>query len=174
MSATGLETLRVLLVDDNPHMRAIVGAILHGLGVRDILEARDGQQAMEQLQMGPCDLAVVDFLMSPVDGVHFTRMIRTSQQSPNVYLPIIMMTGHSERSRVMEARDAGVTEFVVKPLTAQALLARVTAVIQRPRPFVRTASYFGPDRRRRTDPAYEGPFRRQGEKDFAQDDAFAL
>ena len=161
--SSGFDSLCVLLVDDNPNMRAIVGAVLHGIGIRSIVEAREGAHAMELLRHQPADFAMVDFLMQPVDGVHFTRMIRTSSDSPNVYLPIIMMTGHSERSRVMEARDAGVTEFVVKPLTAAALVARVNAIIHRPRPFIRTPGYFGPDRRRRSDPDFAGPFRRQGE-----------
>ncbi|MDO9079054.1 MAG: response regulator, partial [Brevundimonas sp.] len=78
----------------------------------------------------------------------------------NPYLPIIMRTGHSEKSRVYEARDAGVTEFVVKPITAKAILDRIQAVIFKPRPFVKTDGYFGPDRRRSTAPNYKGPMRR--------------
>ena len=157
---TGLEALRILLVDDNPHMRAIVFAMLHGLGIKELHEARDGEHALERLRRNPVDLALVDFMMRPIDGVHFTREVRNSPHSPDIYLPIIMMTGHSERSRVEEARDAGVTEFVVKPLTLRALIGRLEAVIQRPRPFVRTDSYFGPDRRRRLDPDHPGPWRR--------------
>lgn len=156
----GLQALRLLLVDDNPHMRAIVFAMLHGLGVTELREARNGEQAFEVMRREPADLVLVDFLMQPVDGVDFTRRIRNSPDSPDIYLPIIMMTGHSEKSRVEEARDAGVTEFVVKPLTARALVGRINAVIQRPRPFVRTRAYFGPDRRRRVDPAHAGPWRR--------------
>jgi DNA-binding response OmpR family regulator len=83
-------------------------------------------------------------------------------------LPIIMMTGHSEKSRVVEARDAGVTEFVAKPLTAKAVLERIQAVIYRPRPFVRTATYFGPGRRRRDDPTFAGPWRRSTDADRAE------
>jgi DNA-binding response OmpR family regulator len=98
--------------------------------------------------------------MFPLDGVEFTRMVRNAPDSRNPYLPIIMMTGHSERYRVMDARDAGVTEFVAKPLTAKAVLERIHAVIYRPRPFVRTAEYFGPDRRRKDDPGFAGPWRR--------------
>ena len=71
-----------------------------------------------------------------------------------------MMTGHVERSRVEQARDAGVNEFILKPLTPTALVSRLEAVLQRPRAFVRLPSYFGPDRRRRDDPAYRGPRRR--------------
>ena len=156
----GFESLRVLLVDDNQHMRAIVTTVLAGVGVKHVRETRDGSEALDALRDWPADLAIVDFQMFPLDGVEFTRMVRNAPDSKNPYLPIIMMTGHSEKSRVMEARDAGVTEFVAKPLTAKAVLDRMQAVIYHPRPFVRTATYFGPDRRRRADPDYTGPRRR--------------
>src|SRR3954469_5524747 len=159
MSA-GLESLRVLLVDDNQHMRAIVVTVLGGIGVTQIRETRDGSEALEALRDWPADLAIVDFQMFPLDGVEFTRMVRNSPDSRNPYLPIIMMTGHSERTRVEEARDAGVTEFVAKPLTAKAVLERINAVIYRPRAFIRTEAYFGPDRRRRETPDFPGPWRR--------------
>ena len=158
--SSGLESLRVLLVDDNQHMRAIVMTVLHGVGLTFIREARDGSEALETLRDWQADLAIVDFQMFPLDGVEFTRLLRNAPDSVNVYLPIIMMTGHSERSRVVEARDAGVTEFVAKPVTAKSVLDRMQAVIYHPRPFVRSNSYFGPDRRRRQDPAYTGPWRR--------------
>jgi CheY-like chemotaxis protein len=158
--SSGLESLRVLLVDDNQHMRAIVLTVLLGVGVTQVRETRDGAEALATLRDWPADLAIVDFQMFPLDGVEFTRMVRNAPDSRNPYLPIIMMTGHSERSRVYEARDAGVTEFVAKPVTAKALLERIHAVIYRPRAFVRTADYFGPDRRRRDDPNFTGPWRR--------------
>jgi CheY-like chemotaxis protein len=157
---TGFESLRVLLADDNQHMRAIVTTVLAGVGVKHVRDARDGTEGLKVLREWPADLAIVDFQMFPMDGVEFTRAVRNAPDSKNPYLPIIMMTGHSERSRVMDARDAGVTEFVVKPLTAKAVLDRIQAVIYHPRPFVRTSSYFGPDRRRRDDPGYFGPKRR--------------
>ena len=158
MSAFG--ALQILLADDNQHMRAITATILNSAGFRRIREVRDGAEAMEALRDWPADLAIVDFNMAPLDGVEFTRLIRNSADSPNPYLPIIMMTGHSEKSRVQEARDAGVTEFVVKPITARAILERMQAVILRPRAFVKADSYFGPDRRRQNPVNYKGPFRR--------------
>ena len=167
--ATGLEALSVLLADDNPHMREIVGVLLNNYGIKQIRAVHDGGQALEMLHVWQPDLAIVDFKMEPVDGVEFTRFVRNSADSRNPYLPIIMMTGHSARSRVYEARDSGVTEFVVKPVNARTLLDRIMAVIYRPRPFVRTKTYFGPDRRRRADPAFNGPFRRasdQGDEDL--------
>lgn len=155
-----LEALQVLLVDDNQHMRAIASTILKSAGVRRIHEVDDGAQALQALRTLPVDLAIVDFNMFPLDGVAFTRMVRNSPDSANPYLPIIMMTGHSERTRVQEARDAGVTEFVVKPVTAKAMLDRIHAVIFHPRPFVKSDDYFGPCRRRKTASSYAGPWRR--------------
>ncbi len=153
-------SLKILLVEDNQHMRSIVGAILKGSGIRNVREARDGAEALDMLRQYPADIALVDFNMDPIDGVEFTKMLRNASDSANPYLPIVMITGHSERSRVIQARDAGVNEFVVKPLTARALLGRIDSVIMRPRPFIRCRTYFGPDRRRNTDKAYAGPFRR--------------
>ncbi|SFS83223.1 response regulator [Brevundimonas viscosa] len=161
---SSLSALHVLLVDDNQHMRTIASAVLKSAGVGTVREAADGGSALEILREYPIDLAIVDFNMFPLDGVEFTRLVRNSADSPNPYLPIIMMTGHSARSRVYEARDAGVTEFVVKPITAKAVLDRIQAVIFHTRPFVRTESYFGPDRRRVQKPDYKGPRRRASDQ----------
>ena len=157
---SALHSLQVLLVDDNQHMRAIVAAILKGAGIGRTYEVADGSEALRVLRERSIDLAIVDFNMFPLDGVEFTRLVRNSPDSANPYLPIIMMTGHSEKHRVYEARDAGVTEFVVKPITAKAVFDRIQAVIMRPRPFVKTDDYFGPDRRRTHSANYKGQRRR--------------
>ena len=161
---SSLSALQVLLVDDNQHMRTIASAVLKSAGVGTVREAADGGAALEMLREYAVDLAIVDFNMFPLDGVEFTRLVRNSPDSPNPYLPIIMMTGHSEKSRVYEARDAGVTEFVVKPITAKAILDRIQAVIFHARPYVKTEGYFGPDRRRVERPDYNGPRRRKADE----------
>jgi CheY-like chemotaxis protein len=165
---SSLNALQVLLVDDNQHMRAITSAILQSAGIRRIREVADGGAALDAMRDQAIDLAIVDFNMFPLDGVEFTRLVRNSPDSANPYLPIIMMTGHSEKSRVTEARDAGVTEFVVKPITAKAILERINAVIFRPRPFVKSEGYFGPDRRRTEARNYKGPFRRATDAQTAE------
>ena len=161
---SSLAALQVLLVDDNQHMRAITSAVLQSAGIRKVREATDGAAALEVLREHSVDLVIVDFNMFPLDGVEFTRLVRNSPDSDNPYLPIIMMTGHSEKSRVYEARDAGVTEFVVKPITAKAILDRIQAVIFKPRPYVKTDGYFGPDRRRMSGADYTGPRRRSTDR----------
>lgn len=157
---TSLAALQILLVDDNPHMRTIASAVLKSAGIRKVLEAGDGGAALQVLRDHTVDLVIVDYNMFPLDGVEFTRLVRNSPDSANPYLPIIMMTGHSGKQRVYEARDAGVTEFIVKPITAKAVLDRIQSVIWKPRAFVKTDGYFGPDRRRVTPPGFRGPYRR--------------
>jgi DNA-binding response OmpR family regulator len=92
-------------------------------------------------------------------------MIRQPGANANPFVPIIMLTGHSEKRRVTAARDAGVTEFLAKPLSAKALYERIVNVVVNPRPFVKTRTYFGPDRRRNAGAGtYAGPERRKGGK----------
>jgi len=155
-----LGTLHLLLVDDNANMRSIVAAMLKSIGIGRLSEAEDGTQALEILREQAIDIAIVDFRMQPMDGVQFTRSIRWDEDSPNPYLPIVMMTGHSELFRVTDARDAGVNEFVAKPVMIQALMKRLEAIILRPRLFVRSDDFFGPDRRRTHRLDHDGPFRR--------------
>lgn len=144
----GLNSLHVLVVDDNPHMRSIVVAILRGVGIGIVKEASDGADAMEVMRAGVPDIVIVDLNMFPIDGLEFTQMIRTAEDSPFPFVPIIMMTGHTERTKVTAARDSGVNELVAKPISAKTLLDRIVAVIDRPRSFVKTSTYTGPCRRR--------------------------
>ncbi|MEY3235033.1 response regulator [Aquidulcibacter sp.] len=150
-----------MIVDDNQHMRGILKELLRAAGVSEIKEASDPVEAFEYMKASAVDLLLVDLAMPLIDGVEFTKMIRTSEDSPNPFLPIIMITGHSERSRVNAARDAGVNEFLVKPVTAKSLMERLTLIVNKPRNFVKSKLYFGPDRRRRRDPNYGGSERRK-------------
>jgi two-component system, chemotaxis family, chemotaxis protein CheY len=158
--ATGYGALKILVIDDNQHMRSIIKAILKGVGVAHPREAHDGAEGLDILRQYPADIALVDFTMQHLDGVEFARLLRNSKDSHNPYLPIIMISGHSTREKVLQARDAGVNEFVTKPLTARGLLARLQHVVLHPRPFIRNKSYFGPDRRRSNPAMYDGPYRR--------------
>ena len=159
----GMGAVQVLVVDDNEHMRTILLAMLRGLGCQQLREAREGGEALEVLQGFPADFAIVDYRMAPMDGLTFARRVR-SEESNCRNLPIIMLTGHSEASRVAEARDAGVNEFLAKPLSASLLVQRLGSLMSNERPFVQTASYYGPCRRRRADPYYNGPMRRESDK----------
>ena len=160
-SGLNIERINFLVVDDNRHMRSLVKTILHALGSKNISEAEDGADAFREMRTFPADIIICDWNMEPLDGLDFVRLIRTGGDSPNPFVPVIMLTGHTEMNRVAEARDAGVNEFLAKPISAKALYSRIREVIQKPRPFVRTRMFFGPDRRRRQDPNYKGTERRK-------------
>lgn len=152
--------LRFLIVDDNNHMRRIIRALLHGFGVREAYEAEDGAAGLEAFSSFSPDIVITDWAMPIFDGIELTRMIRQPETSTNPYVPIIMVTGHAEKRRVTEARDAGVTEFLVKPISAKALYQRIVSVVMLPRPFIKTSTYFGPCRRRTISANYGGTERR--------------
>lgn len=155
-----LESVSALILDDNAHMRGLVRVILTSFGVRRIEESSDCNDALAHVAGGDIDIAFVDFKLGGQNGLTFCRKIRLDPDSPNRYLPIVMVTAYSERGRVIDAINAGVDEFLVKPVRAVDVANRVNAVIERRRPFIQTDAYFGPDRRRRDDPRHRGPWRR--------------
>jgi two-component system chemotaxis response regulator CheY len=160
MSAGAFDHLKILIVEDNQHMRALLRGLLNSVGIREIVEANNGASALDALREKKCDLILSDLSMAPMNGLEFSRKVRTGDHSPNPFVPIIMITGHTEKHRVEEARDAGVTEFLAKPITAHSLFSRIAEIVERPRAFVRCEAYFGPDRRRKTLDSYAGPWRR--------------
>ncbi|MEO5337028.1 MAG: response regulator [Magnetospirillum sp. WYHS-4] len=164
-----LEKLRFLIIDDDPHMRDLVANILRSIGVNLISEAADGADALVVMRATPPDIVICDWMMAPVDGIEFVRILRTAPDSPNAFVPVIMLSGFTELHRVMEARDAGVTEFLAKPVSATTLYGRICSVIEKPRQFVQAARYRGPDRRRRRDPFQAGVARRQEDQTVAEE-----
>jgi two-component system, chemotaxis family, chemotaxis protein CheY len=154
------DRLTVLVVDDNLHMRAIIKALLRAFNITNIVEAGDGAEALDLLNTREIDLIIADYSMPILDGIEFVSMVRTSSDSKNPFVPIIMVSGHSSHRSISRARDTGVTEFMVKPITAKGLHDRIVSIVERPRGFVRAGGYFGPDRRRKNPKSYAGPFRR--------------
>lgn len=164
MVSIDFNRLRFLVIDDNAHMRRIVRTLLHGFGAREVYEAEDGATGLDAFNHNVPDIIIADWAMPVFDGIELTQMIRQPGGNANPFAAIIMMTGHSEKHCVTAARDAGVTEFLVKPVSAKALYQRILTIVARPRDFIKTATYFGPDRRRSVNPNYTGPERRKGAK----------
>ena len=175
MANLDLSSIRALVVDDNVYMRKIVRTLLVGLGIRTIDEAEDGAVALDKFTSHDPDIIITDWVMPILDGIELTRLIRNPKSKYNCYVPIIMLTGHSEKWRIIEARDAGVTEFLSKPVSAKSLYLRIASCIANPRPFVNKKGYFGPDRRRFKFPNFSGKERRAGNagEDFTKVDVEA-
>lgn len=160
VSTVSLERLSILLVEDNLYIRDILESVLKQLGFGWVATARNGQEAIEFLQIAGktsgqaaglmnVDMILCDLLMSPINGLLLLRWVRMQKESANRFIPFIMISGAADKEYVEAARDLGVTEFVAKPFSAQSILDRVMKVIEHPRQFVTCSSYFGPDRRRK-------------------------
>jgi len=139
--------LRFLVIDDNPHMRRILRTLLHGFGAREVHEAEDGASGLEAFSNHGPDIIITDWKMPIFNGVELIQMIRQPDTNFNPFVPIIMLTGYTERRHVMAARNAGVTEVLSKPISANALYRRIASIVSQPRRFVRTPNYFGPEHR---------------------------
>ena len=157
------DRLSVLIVEDTVPMQKLVSSVLDTLGVGSIMKADDGTTGFEAFCKHNPDIVIADWHMVPTSGIEMVKQIRRDPLSPNKTVPIIMMTGYSALPRVSEARDTGATEFLVKPFSANDLARRIAYVINKPRDFIETPDYFGPDRRRRVLEDYTGPFRRSSD-----------
>lgn len=155
-----LDLLKILIVDDIRHTRVLLTEILRAMGIQQIYEASDGAEGLQVMRAHNIDIVLTDLAMEPLDGIDFVRLLRNSPDSPNPMVPVLMITGHSTLRRIHEARDVGVNEFMAKPITARGVIGRLQQIIDHPRPFIRTDDYFGPDRRRKSDPEHPGPWRR--------------
>jgi len=143
-----LNAVTVLVVDDNQYMRKVVRNILVSLGVKNILEAPDGTSGLDAIRMFAPDLVILDWEMPMLNGAEVVRIVRAPGVFPVPDVPIIMLTGHVERWRVLEATRLGVNEFLKKPVSGTALLDRMITILTRPRPMVRLGDYYGPEPRK--------------------------
>lgn len=148
-SSGKLSSVSVLVVDDDYNLAQITRSILSQLGFGQVHLAYNGQQALALLRQKQVDLIISDWEMDSMNGLEFVREVRRIPFGTIRFVPVIMLTGHAERKDVETARDAGVSEFVVKPFSAKALSDKIVLVIDRPRRFVSSSSYNGPDRRRK-------------------------
>lgn len=154
------KNITVLVVESTRAMFDLTRAVLQTFGVNQVYSAYGSDEGYDTYCRVNPDLIIIDWLDDPDNGLELTRRIRTEERSPNPFIPIIMMTGYSQKRRVLQARDSGITEFLVKPFTAKALYLKIEQLVERPRHFVSTESYFGPDRRRKSENEFTGPDRR--------------
>lgn len=143
-----IEALKVLVVDDDHFMRKVVRTMLSAIGVRTVFEASDGLAGLQAIRDNSPDLVIVDWEMPKVDGPQFVRIIRSPGAFPMPDIPIIILTGHGDRWRVIEAARVGVHEYLLKPVSTKALLDRVLSVLTKPRAMVSMEGYYGPEPRK--------------------------
>ena len=144
MNPDWLKDVRILLVDDNQYMIRILQVLVQAFGARNIMAATDAVQALEALKSRSVDLILLDQMMPVLTGTEFTKLLRRSSDSPNQFVPIIMVTAHTEQRVINEARDSGVNAVLRKPISARELCVRIRTVVCEDRPFIRSGDYIGP------------------------------
>lgn len=151
--AKELRDVRVVVVDDDRRIATLVRSVLLGLGFQHVELLHNGQDAIAHLDRQQVDLVICDWQMEPVSGIDLVQYMRRENQTHNRVVPVVMLSGNSEKPQVEIARDAGVTEYVIKPFTARSLCSRIIAVIENPRSFIIAPEFAGHNRRRKTRPA---------------------
>lgn len=163
-----LKNLHILIVEDIAPIRELTAAVLKEQGVGTISYAADGESGYESFCRLRPDIILTDWVMPTLDGLEMTKRIRTSSDSPDKTVPIIMMTGFGSPYKISKARDAGVTEFLVKPFSAGDVSKRILKIIKSPRDFIITPNFAGPDRRRKDDDTDESANKRVDPEGYAE------
>jgi len=167
---TKFENATVLVVEDNALVRRLLTAVLRAIGVGRVVAAANGQEAIrvmravaaraageEEPDLGGAeddaperiDAVLSDWVMHPGDGTALLRWIRRHENSPNRFVPFLMVSAYADPDRVRKARDLGVTAFIAKPFTADTVARYLSTALSDARRFVEVGEYFGPDRRKR-------------------------
>lgn len=149
-----------VVVADEAYMAALTGGMLRNLGVRHIVETNDVSSTWNALRREPLGLLLIDDGLGPVDPLTLVRELRADSSAANRHIPVLMTFANADKNRILAARDAGVTEFLKKPLSANVIGLRLMQALENPRPFVESPVYAGPDRRRR-EANVQGPDRRR-------------
>ena len=147
-SAYNLRNLSALVVDDYAPMRTILRGILKEFGIGRVVEAIDGQDAIDELAYLQPDVIFTDYMMEPINGLQLIDAIRHGDTPVDRFVPIVMVSAYTEVKEILAARDSGVSEYLAKPISGKLVYYRLRSIIENPRPFVEADRFFGPDRRR--------------------------
>lgn len=143
-----MEQVKVLVVDDEYYTRKVIRTLLLAMGCTRIYEANDGMTGLQAIRDIEPDVVLLDWEMPRIDGPEFVQRVRSPATFPLPNVPIIMLTGHGERSRVLEAVRLGVHEFLLKPVSSSSLQGRIVSVLTKPRAMVKRGDYYGPEPRK--------------------------
>jgi two-component system, chemotaxis family, chemotaxis protein CheY len=121
--------MRILIVDDFSTMRRIIKNLLRDLGFTNTAEADDGQTALPMLQQGEFDFLVTDWNMPGMEGIELLKRVRADDNLKS--LPVLLVTAEAKKEQIVEAAQAGVNGYIVKPFTAQTLKEKIEKIFER-------------------------------------------
>ena len=125
-------SINLLVVDDMSTMRRILKNVLKQIGFSNLVEAENGQDALNKLKVGDIGLIVSDWNMPVMQGIELLRTVRADAEMK--HLPFLMVTAEAQKENIIEAVQAGVSNYVVKPFTAEALQGKLEKIFARPQP----------------------------------------
>jgi len=156
-----IPAMHILIADSFFEFRQVLRMmLLRDIGVASVEEAKSGKQALAMLKEEDFDLIIADTTMRPMGCIELTTLIRDGVAGIDSTIPVIAVSGQPALSDILSARDAGVNEYLAKPLSAKILELRIRSVLEHPRPYINNAVFIGPDRRRRGDEGFDGSDRR--------------
>lgn len=170
MNSYDLSHLSFLVADENVFTLSVMRKILNAFHAQKIFEAQTAHEAYEYFRLAPIDIIIIDCLPDPIDEISFIHQIRNDGRGPNRDIPILMLTAKCDPFRLAAAREAGATEILTKPLTAQKLYTALQVMIEQSREIVQTADYSGLDSRKQH-MAHMGPERRHAKGRVSQPEA---
>lgn len=159
MQAYDISALNILVLEKHLLIHKLLTDVFREFGVPTVQSTPDPETAWGFFTQFPADIVLCDWC-EELDGMEFLNKIRQDTETPNPFVPVIVVTAHTELRHVCVARDNGMTEFLAKPVSARTVYQRICNVIEGGRPFIRASTFFGLDRRRRSKGAHEGPERR--------------
>jgi len=159
-----LRDLAILVADPNPYLRRVIHGMLRGFGANKVFDVENSLTLFQALSGQKIDILLCDTRLPPHGGLKLTRTIRRNDQNQNRTIPILLMSSDTSETTIKQARDAGANMVVAKPMSPNSLYDRLSWIAFNPRPFVDTATYFGPDRRFKIEGYPGGVGRRKGDK----------
>jgi CheY-like chemotaxis protein len=159
-----VEAQSVLVLDDHRFQQQVIRMILLGLGVQNVVAAKDVDEALRLMADQRFDLVIADYRLGGKSGAEFTRLVRGAHEGSDRFIPIIACTADTMPDVIKELRDAGADEILGKPVSPQSVCAKIDAVMNARRRFVSSSDFFGPDRRRQARGPASGVERRGGRR----------
>ncbi|MFP6757264.1 MAG: response regulator [Alphaproteobacteria bacterium] len=159
-----LAKLDKLCVDNNRNMHQILRTFLSAMQIEVTRFCVDAADAFSKMQERMPNIVITELEMDPLDGFDFIKLIRRGDDSPDIYVPILVLTAHTELNHIIRARNAGATEILAKPVSVDSLYGRLIWMADNPRPLIVAKGFVGPDRRRAMR-GYEGLEKRENDEE---------
>ena len=152
--------LNFMIADANENIRGIMHGLLRGFGATNGIDAVDGEAALRDIPVRNVDVLFCDLNLPKIDGFSLIKQLRADESNAARFIPVLILTSHTQQRNIEESRDSGANIVIAKPLSAKAVYDRLAWIAEEPRAFVQTAGYIGPDRRFKTEGLPNGVGRR--------------